>query len=105
MWKVFRVEAVPVNRGTGAAKNSVSLRRVPSSKLFFLVSVVICLEVMVAMNSFSTLSRTDLSISGKLFAGWVRLIFQCNVAGYESVFSMKPLFDMDLYFCKLVPRS
>ena len=105
MWKVFRVEAVPVNRGTGAAKNSVSLRRVPSSKLFFLVSVVIFLEVMVAMNSFSTLSRTDLSISGKLFAGWVRLIFQCNVAGYQSVFSMKPLFDMDLYFCKLVPRS
>ena len=105
MWKVFRVEAVPVNRGTGAAKNSVSLRRVPSSKLFFLVSVVIFLAVMVAMNSFSTLSRTDLSISGKLFAGWVRLIFQCNVAGYESVFSMKPLFDMDLYFCKLVTRS
>ena len=98
MWKVFRVEAVPVNRGTGAAKNSVSLRRVPSSKLFFLVSVVIFLEVMVAMNSFSTLSRTDLSISGKLFAGWVRLIFQCNVAGYQSVFSMKPLFDMDYTF-------
>lgn len=97
MWKVFRVEAVPVNRGTGAAKNSVSLRRVPSSKLFFLVSVVIFLAVMVAMNSFSTLSRTDLSISGKLFAGWVRLIFQCNVAGYQSVFSMKPLFDMDVY--------
>ena len=58
-----------MNRGTGAAKNSVSLRRVPSSKLFFLVSVVIFLAVMVAMNSFSTLSRTDLSISGKLFAG------------------------------------